>query len=1386
MRDASRLESIFDRAIQLSQQEERQAYLERACEGNQALRDRLNVLLTAYEEGEFLEAPVFNAAVWTPIAEGPGTLVGNYRLLEQVGEGGMGLVFMAEQSQPIRRRVALKIVKPGLDTRSVIARFEAERQALAMMDHPNIARVFDAGATESGRPYFAMELVRGLPINEYCEKNRLCLRDRLELFIEVCQAVQHAHQRGVIHRDLKPTNILVAKNDTKAVPKVIDFGIAKAITQPLTPRTLFTSFFQIVGTPLYMSPEQAEWGNQDIDTRSDVYSLGVVLYELLTGTTPFDALRLRSVGYDEMRRIIREEEPPKPSTRVTTLSAATTSSPRSLERPLPARTLKGDLDWIVMMAMDKDRQRRYASPGAMVDDLQRFLSNEPIVARPPTAFNKLSKWARRHVIALMMTLAISIISAVVLGVSTLLIAESRDDANALRAVATKERDSAIEQRQRALDERNRSRTNEYFAEIVSSQMDLDQGNLARVNQKLVRHLPIDNESDRRGWEWYYLFSQCHPEDRAFYCITPWLFATWSPDGKWIGSNGAIWNSQTGQCVRLLSPTSHECTWSADGQLFVWISAGNARIWDRRTNHVRSLSGNHADTWTVSLSPDATKLATTFEGTNVRIWDIKSGSLLHTLEGVADSTITDLKWSPDGALLAVGAYQVRAVSIYTTDTFRLVHRHNMSDYFARTRLSWHPNGTQLAINRSDGWRILDRADWSVRIEHAHPSALASEGAGVDIQWNPEGTLVAYSERAKLVVWDPRIDQEVRRFTGHASPIHSLSWHSDGSRLLSSDRSNEIRVWDLRSLQQPPEINLELPLEQLSWDPGNDVLAGMDHDLTFTRWNVANGEVVQREKLSTNVEGALRTLSPDRRWIANPISLGAMSEKLEVREVNTGSVQSVYVCDAPFKSIAGLRPHPISRSRASFAWSPDGSSLAIGIVSEEETGLDVWNPIANRRLLRWTRPGVKNDTTVRHVTWSPDGRRIAFAGFGDRLEKVHVYLPRVHVIDVATGRRVLKHAVGAKGIFHGEITAVAWSLDSQFVALGTTEGQVDVVSLKSGRRTANCKAHDVPIHAIAWHPDGTRLATAAADGSVKLLDVDRGNELLSFSVGNSAPNQLAWSSDGRRLAAATNTIVRVWDATHGFSFAAGGPRHHELAWLYLGVSSQPEGDAVNRQILKLAPKIPDYRWLRGSASANLGLFDQAALEFAAARPSEFSPGLWSTKQELYAYLGARDLNAYRQRLAKLLKTIEVAEEFEDRDAAYWMACLIPEANIDLARHLPDLREYVSARGDEPILAANLGALLYRLGQYTQSYEELAALTKRLEAISPPDHYYLALTKLFQSMAKYRLHHEPQAKRLFEEATHARSKLLRDPSTRWQYHVEIDTLHREAEALLAPRTP
>jgi serine/threonine protein kinase len=362
--DPLKARAIFLEAVEKQAPDQWSAFLDEACGQDKELRLRVDVLLQGHAQANsLLDAPGSNfvATIDEPIAERPGSVVASYKLMEQIGEGGMGLVFVAEQQHPVRRKVALKVIKPGMDTRQVVARFEAERQALALMDHPNIAKVHDGGETASGRPYFVMELVKGVPITEYCDQHEVPIRERLALFGHVCDAVQHAHQKGIIHRDIKPSNVLVVSHDGKPAVKVIDFGVAKAIGHQLTDKTVYTHFAQLIGTPLYMSPEQAALSGLDVDTRSDIYSLGILLYELLTGTTPFDKERLQQVGYDEIRRIIREEEPPKPSTRISTLgqAATTVSTQRKSDPKRLSQLIRGELDWIVMKALEKDRNRRY-------------------------------------------------------------------------------------------------------------------------------------------------------------------------------------------------------------------------------------------------------------------------------------------------------------------------------------------------------------------------------------------------------------------------------------------------------------------------------------------------------------------------------------------------------------------------------------------------------------------------------------------------------------------------------------------------------------------------------------------------------------------------------------------------------------------------------------------------------------------------------------------------------------------------------------------------------------------------------------------------------------------------------------------------------------------
>jgi prepilin-type processing-associated H-X9-DG protein len=599
-------DDIFCDALELGSSAERAAYLDRACGGDADLRRRVERLLEAHAAADsFLTAgPLAAASTTDQVVEAAGTVVGPYKLLEQIGEGGFGVVFMAEQQQPVRRKVALKVLKPGMDTRQVIARFEAERQALALMDHPHIARVFDGGETAGRRPYFVMELVRGVPITDFCDQNRLTIRERLGLFVSVCRAMQHAHQKGIIHRDLKPTNVLVTMHDDKAVAKVIDFGIAKATGQQLTDKTLFTNFAQMIGMPLYMSPEQAQMSGLDVDTRSDIYSLGVLLYELLTGVTPFDKDRLRTAGYDEIRRIIVDEEPAKPSTRISTIGkeATTVSANRRSDPKQLSQLFRGELDWIVMKALEKDRNRRYESASAFAADVERYLHDEPVLAYPPSAWYRLRKLARRHkgVLAMVSVVVAALLLLVVgLATSTLLIWQAKGDVQ-----------QALRREQRTA----------YFQGIALAERELAANRAAHAEELL--HFCRE---DQRGWEWHLLKRQIHEEPLVLTHPGGASGVAFSPTGEvlassWVDGKVRLWDPATGKLLRTLPevrPTDPKVPLADPTKVLIALAFspnghflaaaawdGTMTIWDLAANQQRVLKGQAGGRASaVAFSPD---------------------------------------------------------------------------------------------------------------------------------------------------------------------------------------------------------------------------------------------------------------------------------------------------------------------------------------------------------------------------------------------------------------------------------------------------------------------------------------------------------------------------------------------------------------------------------------------------------------------------------------------------------------------------------------------------------------------------------------------------------------------------------------------------------------
>jgi eukaryotic-like serine/threonine-protein kinase len=755
-------QSVFAEALQCAIPEARVTYLDAACGTDTALRSRVEALLRAAEgAGDFLERPPEglssdndSTSLAKDLSEKPGDRIGRYKLLEQIGEGGCGVVYMAEQEEPVRRRVALKVIKLGMDTRQVVARFEAERQVLALMDHPNIAKVLDGGATPTGRPYFVMELVRGVRITEFCEEARLSTGARLRLFVQVCQAIQHAHQKGIIHRDLKPSNILVTVNDGTPVPKVIDFGIAKATGQRLTDKTLFTHFHSFIGTPAYTSPEQAEMSSVDIDTRSDIYSLGVLLYELLTGRTPFDSEQLLSAGLDEMRRIIRNEEPLKPSTRLTqeaerarvgkiphpatqeraegasvdptrgqTVAPASGSSSRLPPTKELISDVRGDLDWIVMKCLEKDRSRRYETANGIAADIQRHLNNEPITARPPSGMYLLQKLAQRNRGALIAaaTILVLLIAAVfTLAVSNARIRQERNQKDRALEAARGSQDRAREQLFVSLQSQAQARRNsrkpgqrlESLAALAEAARIRPTPEL-RDNAMAAMALP-DIEMGPLCPIWFSNLKSITYDSRYQ------RYAHLDPDGvisiRTIPDDREVQRLESAPSTRTGS-AGGQLTFSPDGRFIARrAESGKLEVWQWESGESVLKSVPEKCSGARAFSPDNRRFAIAHEHW-ISCFDLSTGEVIERWP-VRDRPYS-IEFHPDSRRVAVGYFESNTVSIYQADDGKQVA--DLPIGASRmTTVAWHPDGNLLAIAGSDPriqiWDVAARRKMAVLEGH----------------------------------------------------------------------------------------------------------------------------------------------------------------------------------------------------------------------------------------------------------------------------------------------------------------------------------------------------------------------------------------------------------------------------------------------------------------------------------------------------------------------------------------------------------------------------------------------------------------------------------------------------------------------------------------------
>jgi WD40 repeat protein len=939
----------------------------------------------------------------------------------------------------------------------------------------------------AGRPYFVMELVKGVPITEYCDKNQLGTRERLELFVTVCQAVQHAHQKGLIHRDIKPANIMVTLHDGKPVPKIIDFGIAKALDRQLTEKTLFTSYGQMIGTPQYMSPEQAETSGLDVDTRSDVYSLGVVLYELLTGKTPLEAGRLLRAGYAEMQRLIREEEPPTPSKRISTLGEELTviAENRSIDPQRLRQSLRGDPDWIVMKSLEKDRTRRYESASQFAEDIQRFLADQPVLACPPSAAYKLRKFVRRNKgpVAAAAALLVALSAGMAGTVTGLIRAENAATvATAEAGAATKARNRAQKAESIARQESERYRRLLYIADMNVALHAWYAGNVQRVLDLLKRHTPAPGAEDLRQFEWYYLFNLCQRS-----LSTPFL-----PDRS--------------AAVAYFNHDSH------------LLALGNGpvvKLWDVPNRRiVAEFKGHEKSILDVAISPDDKWIASSDTDGVVKLWNVAERQEQATLKAEPLSTVSTLSFSGDGKLLAAAGWSAREVRVWDVQKANLVatlkgHRRSISG----VAFSPLPQDRTLA---SGGWDSTIRL-WKLETQKESATLPGDPALVRALAYSPDGrTLASGGVDGTVKLWDMPAGTLREVLHMDAGTIKALAFSRDGKLLAFGTVRNSVKLWDLQARRELDEFMSTVQVESLSFSADGKTLAVPDES-GVKLWDLSRR--FDPDRLERHAGEVISVaLSPDGRTLAS----GGDDSLTKVWDLASGQARdvarhengwSVVALSRDGKTLAvgadkninlwnasKLTPLGVLTGHEAGIWavefSPDGRSI---VSSGGDKTVRIWDVASQEELYRFDG----HDGTVMTAAFSPDGRTIA-SGSG-----------RIILWQPATG----KHETLT---FNQDGHGGAWSLD--FSADGKTlavarRTAVAVFNLAGGEQRTFVGHTDSVNFVVLW-PDGRTLASSSGDGTVKLWDLATGENRFTFRdpMGSVGINCLALSRDGKLLALA----------------------------------------------------------------------------------------------------------------------------------------------------------------------------------------------------------------------------------------------------------------------------